>query len=75
MYDLDDTVWFPELYMIAGAPFTKLRGNAVEDVMGDVLRVYSAARRSIARVYARRLQAKRDENSRRISHASREMGA
>ena len=52
VYDLDDTVWFPELYMIAGAPFTKLRGNAVEDVMGDVLRVYSAARRSIAQVYA-----------------------
>jgi magnesium-dependent phosphatase 1 len=51
VYDLDDTVWFPELYMIAGAPFTKIHGNAVEDVMGDVVRVYAAARRSIAQVY------------------------
>ena len=39
-YDLDDTVWFPELYMMCGAPWSKDELGRVTDVCGTELRVY-----------------------------------
>lgn len=50
VYDLDDTVWFPELYMISGAPFTKLDAGHAADVRGEVVGVYPAARASMSLV-------------------------
>lgn len=46
-YDLDDTVWFPELYMMCGAPWSKDELGRVTDTCGTELRVYPAAIESI----------------------------
>ena len=46
-YDLDDTVWFPELYMMCGAPWSKDELGRVTDVCGTELRVYPAASESV----------------------------
>ena len=46
-YDLDDTVWFPELYMMCGAPWSKDELGRVTDTCGTELRVYPAASESI----------------------------
>lgn len=50
VYDLDDTVWFPELYMISGAPFTKLDAGHVADIRGEIVGVYPAARAAMSLV-------------------------
>jgi magnesium-dependent phosphatase 1 len=51
VYDLDDTIWFPELYMIAGAPFVKDPATKkTTDASGVEVRVYPAARASISLV-------------------------
>ena len=53
VYDLDDTIWFPELYMIAGAPFVKDPvTKKTTDASGVEVRVYPAARASLALVDA-----------------------
>lgn len=48
VYDLDDTIWFPELYMIAGAPFVKTSKSTVVDSGGARLGCYPAALASVA---------------------------
>ena len=51
VYYLDDTIWFPELYMIAGAPFVKDPATKkTTDASGVEVRVYPAARASISLV-------------------------
>ena len=45
-YDLDDTVWFPELYMMCGAPWSKDELGRVTDTCGTELRVYPAPSRA-----------------------------
>jgi len=53
VYDLDDTIWFPELYMIAGAPFAKdATTKKITDSAGVELKQYPAARASVALVDA-----------------------
>ena len=47
VYDLDDTVWFPELYMMCGAPWTRDELGRVTDVAGEEIRIYPAAIESI----------------------------
>lgn len=47
VFDLDDTIWFPELYMMCGAPWSRDELGRVTDVSGEELRVYPAARESI----------------------------
>jgi magnesium-dependent phosphatase 1 len=48
VYDLDDTIWFPELYMMAGAPFRKDVGSReIRDSAGVEIAVYPAARESM----------------------------
>jgi len=46
-FDLDDTVWFPEMYMLDGAPFQKLPDGRVLDRGGTEVRVYPAAREAL----------------------------
>ncbi len=48
VFDLDDTVWFPELYMMNGAPWSVDELGRVTDVSGEELRIYPAAREAIA---------------------------
>jgi len=50
VFDLDDTVWFPEMYMISGAPFTKEDGR-VYDRRGTEVRVYPAAAAALELVH------------------------
>lgn len=47
VYDLDDTIWFPELYMMSGAPWERDELGRVTDVGGEEIRIYPAARESI----------------------------
>ena len=47
VYDLDDTVWFPELYMMCGAPWQRDELGRVMDVAGEEIRIYPAARESM----------------------------
>lgn len=50
VFDLDDTIWFPELYMMAGAPWSCDRRGVVTDCANEELRVYPAAREAIAMI-------------------------
>lgn len=48
VFDLDDTVWFPEMYMLAGPPFSKDKNSgAVRDAAGEEVRVYPAVRAAL----------------------------
>ena len=45
VFDLDDTIWWPELYMMSGAPFKKdkKQSGRVYDVANEEISVYPAA--------------------------------
>ena len=43
VFDLDDTVWYPEMYMLSGAPFKKDQRGRVFDRAGEEVVVYPAA--------------------------------
>jgi magnesium-dependent phosphatase 1 len=51
VFDLDDTVWFPELYMMCGAPWSKDELGRVTDVCGEELAVYPAAREALKMIH------------------------
>ena len=70
VYDLDDTIWFPELYMIAGAPFKKdVSTKTIKDASGTEIAVYPAARESM-RLIAQTSEAFRKRGT-KIAVASR----
>ena len=50
IFDLDDTVWYPELYMMCGAPWTRDELGRVTDVCDEELSIYPAAREAIAMI-------------------------
>ena len=50
VFDLDDTAWFPELYMMAGAPWQRDELGRVTDLSGEELRIYPAAREAIVMI-------------------------
>ena len=52
VFDLDDTVWYPEMYMLRGAPFRRVSASEVEDRAGESITVYEGARRAIAQIVA-----------------------
>ncbi|EEH59168.1 uncharacterized protein MICPUCDRAFT_56791 [Micromonas pusilla CCMP1545] len=63
-FDLDDTIWFPELYMMRGAPWTKERCDTtgrerVMDASGEELRCYPAATAAMAMLRSHAAFAKR----------------
>jgi len=47
VFDLDDTIWFPELYMIRGAPFRKDNDGRLFDRSDEEIRTYPAARAAL----------------------------
>ena len=49
-FDLDDTVWYPEMYMLSGAPFRRVSPAAVKDCRGEVVSVYPGARQAVAEI-------------------------
>ena len=70
VYDLDDTIWFPELYMIAGAPFVKTSKSTVVDSGGARLGCYpSGARFRGAREVVRCVSRARHADRRRFANA------
>lgn len=52
VFDLDDTVWYPEMYMLRGAPFRSVSAREVEDCSGEAVTVYEGARRAITQIVA-----------------------
>ncbi|KAK3272432.1 hypothetical protein CYMTET_19271 [Cymbomonas tetramitiformis] len=46
-FDLDATVWFPEMYMLAGPPFKRSTRGKVFDCAEEEIRVYPGARAAL----------------------------
>lgn len=51
VFDLDDTLWFPEMYMLDGLPFTRDKQGRVHDRGGDHVRLIGDSQRILHEIH------------------------